>query len=75
MAVRAFTEAYGLAPSDYQRQLRVRTARGLLSHGVSPALAAAEAGFADQAHLTRHFKRVVGVPPAAYQRERLQRAS
>jgi AraC-like DNA-binding protein len=34
-----------------------------------------QVGFADQAHLTRHFKRVVGVPPAAYQRERLQRAS
>jgi AraC-like DNA-binding protein len=31
---------------------------------------AAEAGFADQAHLTRHFKRIVGVPPGAYQRER-----
>jgi transcriptional regulator GlxA family with amidase domain len=36
----------------------------------APALVAAEAGFADQAHLTRHFKRVVGVPPGAYQRER-----
>ncbi|MFD0477746.1 helix-turn-helix domain-containing protein [Nonomuraea thailandensis] len=29
---------------------------------------AAEVGFTDQAHLNRHFKRVVGVPPAAYQR-------
>ncbi len=35
-----------------------------------PAAAAAEAGFADQAHLTRHFKRIVGVPPGAYQRDR-----
>ena len=35
-----------------------------------PAQAAAEAGFADQAHLTRHFKRIVGVPPGAYQRSR-----
>ena len=35
-----------------------------------PAQAAAEAGFADQAHLTRHFKRIVGVPPGAYQRAR-----
>jgi AraC-like DNA-binding protein len=33
-----------------------------------PAEVAAEAGFADQAHLGRHFKRVVGVPPGAYQR-------
>ena len=65
-AYRAFHQAYGLAPSDYQRQLRVRAARRLLSGGVPPAVAAAEAGFADQAHLTRWFRRVVGVTPGAY---------
>ena len=65
-AYRAFTQAYGLAPSDYQRQLRVRTARRLLIAGVSPAQAAAEAGFADQAHLTRWFRRYYGVTPGAY---------
>ncbi|MGH7699154.1 MAG: helix-turn-helix domain-containing protein [Gemmatimonadales bacterium] len=31
---------------------------------------AAEAGFADQAHLTRSFKRVTGSTPAAYRRSR-----
>ena len=67
-AYRAFTGAYGLAPSDYQRQLRLRTARRLLAGGVSPARAAAEAGFADQAHLTRWFRRYYGVTPGAYQR-------
>ncbi len=65
-AYRAFTQAYGLAPSDYQRQLRVRAARRLLIAGVSPAQAAAEAGFADQAHLTRWFRRYYGVTPGAY---------
>jgi len=65
-AYRAFSQAYGLAPSDYQRQLRVRTARSLLSAGVEPARAAAEAGFADQAHLTRWFRRYYGVTPGAY---------
>ena len=65
-AYRAFTQAYGLAPSDYQRQLRVRAARRLLIAGVSPARAAAEAGFADQAHLTRWFRRYYGVTPGAY---------
>ena len=65
-AYRAFTRAYGLAPSDYQRQLRVRAARRLLSAGVTPARAAAEAGFADQAHLTRWFRRYYGVTPGAY---------
>jgi AraC-like DNA-binding protein len=65
-AYRAFTKAYGMAPSDYQRQLRVRAARRLLGQGVTPALAAAEAGFADQAHLTRWFHRYYGITPGAY---------
>jgi AraC-like DNA-binding protein len=65
-AYRAFHRAYGLAPGDYQRQLRVRAARGLLSGGVPPAAAAAQAGFADQAHLTRWFRRYYGVTPGAY---------
>lgn len=69
-AYRAFTQAYGLAPSDYQRQLRVRAARRLLSAGITPACAAAEAGFADQAHLTRWFRRYYGVTPGAYQAAR-----
>jgi len=66
-AYRAFSRVYGLAPSDYQRQLRIRSARRLLSGGVSPARAAAEAGFADQAHLNRWFRRCYGVTPGAYQ--------
>jgi AraC-like DNA-binding protein len=67
-AYRAFTAAYGLTPSDYQRQLRIRMARRLLVAGWSPGNAAAEAGFADQAHLTRWFRRYYGITPAAYQR-------
>jgi AraC-like DNA-binding protein len=73
--LRAFRDATGLPPHAYLNQLRVRRARLLLDDGIPPAEVAAQTGFADQAHLTRHFKRVVGVPPAAYQRERLQRAS
>ncbi|HUB39655.1 MAG TPA: AraC family transcriptional regulator [Streptosporangiaceae bacterium] len=73
--LRAFRDATGLPPHAYLNQLRVRRARLLLDDGLPPADVAAQTGFADQAHLTRHFKRVVGVPPAAYQRERLQRAS
>ena len=65
-AYRAFRQAFGLSPSDYQRQLRVQAARRLLSAGVAPASAAAEAGFADQAHLTRWFRRYYGVTPGAY---------
>jgi AraC-like DNA-binding protein len=73
--LRAFRAATGLPPHAYLNQVRVRQARLLLDDGVPAADVAGQIGFADQAHLTRHFKRVVGVPPAAYQRERLQRAS
>lgn len=65
-ASRAFTAVYGLAPSDYQRQLRLRAARALLTGGASGAEAAAYAGFADQAHLTRWFRRYYGVTPGVY---------
>jgi AraC-like DNA-binding protein len=68
--LRAFRAETGLPPHAYLNQVRVRRARRLLDCGLTPAEVAARTGFADQAHLTRHFKRVVGVPPGAYQRER-----
>ena len=68
--VRAFRGETGLPPHAYLNQVRVRLARKLLDDGMAPAEVAAEVGFADQAHLTRHFKRSMGVPPGAYQRER-----
>jgi AraC-like DNA-binding protein len=64
--VRAFRAATGLPPHAYLNQVRVRRARGLLDTGLRPAEVAARTGFADQAHLTRHFKRTLGVPPGAY---------
>ena len=69
--IRAFRAETGLPPHAYLNQQRVRRARALLDRGMAPADVAFDTGFADQAHLTRHFKRVVGVPPGAYQRERL----
>jgi AraC-like DNA-binding protein len=68
--LRAFRDAVGLPPHAYLNQVRVREARVLLDEGVRPAEAAARTGFADQAHLTRHFKRTHGVPPGAYRSAR-----
>lgn len=65
---RAFRSEFGLAPSDYQRILRLRRARQLLARGLSPANAAASTGFSDQAHFNRWFKRAYGITPAIYQR-------
>ncbi|MFD6970796.1 AraC family transcriptional regulator [Streptomyces sp. NPDC059949] len=66
--IRSFRTAYGLPPHAYLTGRRVETARRLLLAGVRPAEAAVAAGFYDQAHLTRHFGRHVGISPARYAR-------
>jgi AraC-like DNA-binding protein len=63
---RAFHAEYGMSPSDCQRLLRLRRARGLLAGGSSAAEAAAASGFADQSHFHRWFVRCFGVTPGAY---------
>ncbi|MEU6452073.1 AraC family transcriptional regulator [Streptomyces sp. NPDC046979] len=68
--LRAFRDAYGMPPHTWLTDARVRRARRLLDTGTSPAEAAVAVGFTDQPHLNRHFARIVGVPPGAYQRER-----
>ena len=65
-AYRAFRGRFGLSPSEYQRQMRLRTARRALASGTGIAAAAALSGFADQAHLTRWFRRCYGITPGAY---------
>jgi AraC-like DNA-binding protein len=64
--VRAFSTAYGIAPHQYLMSRRVDLARRLLLAGRAPADVAGATGFYDQAHLTRHFKRLVGVTPGRY---------
>ncbi|GGU88221.1 AraC family transcriptional regulator [Streptomyces filipinensis] len=66
--VRAFSGAYGIAPHQYLMSRRVGRARRLLLDGLAPGEVAAATGFYDQAHLTRHFKKLVGVPPGRYRR-------
>lgn len=64
--LRAFRTTMGIPPYAWLAQYRVSRARGLLERGVRPAEVAELVGFADQAHLTRWFRRVLGVTPAAY---------
>lgn len=66
--VRVFSQTYGIAPHRYLVARRVEAARRLLIDGCRPADAAVLAGFHDQAHLTRHFRRVLGVTPAVFAR-------
>ncbi|MGC9667704.1 AraC family transcriptional regulator [Planosporangium sp. 12N6] len=64
--VRAFTRVHGLPPHLYLTGRRIERARRLLLAGQRPAEVATAAGFYDQAHLTRHFTRYLGVSPARY---------
>lgn len=62
-----FHAAVGLTPKRYLRVLRFgRTLEALA--GTPPPLAqlALDAGYADQAHFSREFARLAGVPPSAY---------
>lgn len=65
--IRAFTAGYGLPPHRYLTGRRVEHARRLLLTGMPIAEAAVAAGFYDQAHLTRHLRRMINTTPARYQ--------
>jgi AraC-like DNA-binding protein len=64
--IRAFKDRYGLTPEDYRRQLRVERARALMRSPRTLADIAFSAGFADQSHMTREFRRLTGLSPGAY---------
>jgi AraC-like DNA-binding protein len=64
--VRCFRKATGLPPHACLTQLRLDHARRLLGCGKSPADAAVAAGFYDQSHLIRRFKRTYGITPGQY---------
>jgi AraC-like DNA-binding protein len=66
--LRRFQQQNGLTPHAFQRDLRVERARAMLADGVPGAAVAAACGFADQPHLSRVFKRLVGVSPGTYAR-------
>jgi AraC-like DNA-binding protein len=66
---RRFPEALGVTPKQYLRFLRFERARRLLRSGMSGAEVAAEAGYADQAHLSHEFRRLAGISPTGFARE------
>jgi AraC-like DNA-binding protein len=66
--LRVFKDATGFPPHTWLVLERICRARRLLAAGASPAHVSTAVGFADQAHLTRWFKRVTGVTPAVYRK-------
>jgi AraC family transcriptional regulator len=68
---RAFKETMGVAPHQYLLHLRLERSRRLLdAENATLADVAQRAGFADQAHFTRLFKREYGVTPGSVARSR-----
>ncbi len=64
--IRVFRRATGMPPHAWLMQYRARMARNLLGLAVPIADAACRAGFADQSHLNRVFKRLFGYTPGQY---------
>jgi len=63
---RHFRRALGTSPDRYRTRRRLDLARAAIERGVPLAQAAIEAGFADQSHMTRHFKQAYGLTPACW---------
>lgn len=64
--VRLFKSAFGVPPHAFQVTERLRIARRLIERGEPIAIVATTAGFVDQSHLTRHFRRRLGFTPGQY---------
>ena len=64
--IRAFHREFGLPPHAYQVRLRLAAAAELLRAGLPVSTAAYECGFADQSHLSRKYREVYGMTPAAW---------
>ncbi|MEM5297068.1 AraC family transcriptional regulator [Burkholderia sp. JPY481] len=64
--IRAFKLRYGMTPHAYLINRRIQYSRAQLRRGAPIADVALDAGFADQAHLQRTFKRLVAATPGQY---------
>jgi AraC-like DNA-binding protein len=63
---RVFNRTVGVPPHSYVTLVRVRHAENLLRSGVPIVEVADRAGFCDQSHLNRCFRRLLGFTPGQY---------
>ncbi|MEX2140582.1 MAG: AraC family transcriptional regulator [Pirellulales bacterium] len=64
--VNEFRRVFGIPPHQYQLNGRLSLARRLLRGGMPISDVAIETGFSDQSHLTRHFKKFLGLTPGQF---------
>lgn len=65
---RGFRSRFGLPPHRFLLTARIDRAKRMLAKGTPINMVAVATGFADQAHLTRQFKRLAQVTPGRYAR-------
>ena len=63
---RQFRAAFGTSPTRFRTMRQLDRVRGLMRAGLPISEVAGAAGFADQSHLTRMFKRTYGLTPAVW---------
>jgi AraC-like DNA-binding protein len=63
---RQFRAAFGTSPSNFRTMRQLDEARRMIRGGLPLADAALEAGFADQSHMSRMFKRTYGLTPGRW---------
>ncbi len=66
--LRTFTKKMGISPNSYLETIRINHAKKLLEQGIKPVEVTFLTGFSDQSHLTKFFKRLVGLTPKQYLR-------
>ncbi len=64
--IELFQQTYGVPPHRYLIGARIGAVKRRLRSGETPAQAASACGFADQSHMTRHFRSIVGTTPARF---------
>lgn len=72
--IRVFHRAVGIPLYRYVMLVRLRHAESLVRDGVPIAETADSAGFCDQSHLSRYFRRILGVTPGQYRKANFFRA-
>jgi AraC family transcriptional regulator len=69
---RAFKHSFGLPPMEYVTVRRVERAKAMISSTTEPlAEVAVACGFADQPHLNRRFRDLIGMSPGRWRRSNM----
>ncbi len=67
---RHFVQSTGMTPKELEQVFRAQRAVELLAQGCPLVQVALELGYADQAHMTRSLKRIMGRTPRTLARKR-----